>query len=609
MASTLLMNYLRDNPGQKVLFLAHGTTLLRKQIADLFSFDNQFTAVEITQATESDKLDNAMVHVAIPHSKVIQYFQYGLIIIDEAHQFFHGKMVQTILSNNPNAKHLLLTASHWRYTLTATMPVVCYSQLEMLEAGVIVAPDVVRIKTKQEFRKFTQDYELAVTETLRNVTSVVRKVKVALPRSATKVLVACHNIQAARAVKRVLGKEALLSTVEDDSDNVNFARFQKDDSVRYLVVVYRGIIGLDMPELSAVVDLTATQNIDRMFQLLGRVVRRYPGKQPTYIKLVPAVNAEWYDHLLSATISLAHPDIYNSWNGRLDSIRCVVQKTSADGRARKARGEKQPAKLKPIIPKWSQLRNLFRKGSGKDGIAVANMMDVRAQYGDIKPHGYWTRERVEAVARQFHSANEWKKVDYGSYQASCRLGVAEDIYRELGWAFRVRRYSTEDLMTSAGRYKSLKEWSNNEGGAYNAARKKNLITEICAKLGWSKQRARWSKKDIIDDARGSDSYNGWKEKKLSYQAAQRNGWVDEVCALMGWHKKRDSTHTKKEILDFCEHNGRIPNIKSKNKKERGLAASCATYRSPSSGRKFDARFRQALVDGGWLDLTNSRYNK
>lgn len=345
----IIRDFLKRNPKKKVLFLAHGTTTLRAQVAKSLSSVSEFSSEEIVGKADT----TAQVHIAIPQNKLIRTQKYGLILVDEAHQYFDAKMVQEIIASNKGARQVLLTASTGKFT-QRKVPAVYFSLLEALEAGTIMEPSVGIITTKQDFRSFDAEGNLSSAEKLKEVTSIVRKFKA---KAKGKTLVACHNQAAARDVAKALGKTAVLSTSELDPNNFEFNRFQ-DADIKYLVVVFRGVIGFSMNALETVIDLTASQNVDRITQLLGRVVRVQKGKSPLYIKLAPKLQEEWYQHVMSAVMTLAHPEVYRAWNGRIDSIKVPVSRTSIASNA-VVKGSKARPNFKPKIPTWNELNNLF----------------------------------------------------------------------------------------------------------------------------------------------------------------------------------------------------------------------------------------------------------
>lgn len=341
MSIVIASRYLEER-GRKVLVLAHGQTVIRDQyykrlISKAPPF--KFVALGVRAPTSPDV---AQVHVALPH-----YFKsrdasgYGLIVVDEAHQFFHAPMVQKILEQNPEAKLLLLTGSP-AYFIGAGWPVVAMSASELLDCGVITDPVVELVQTDLPFtHKDYNAYEDLKTGKAMGEAHVTQALKEAMAklcgaladRALGKTLVVCNRqdqAEIARGYFAARGLETLLSTCSTDTDSTAVDAF-KTGSAQVLVVVNRATLGFDFPELRNVVDISCSMNPERLFQALCRVIRRSkqdPGAVKRFIKVTPTNTAELTHHVMSFVMALAAPTIYRTfardWKEVRTPKRCPV---------------------------------------------------------------------------------------------------------------------------------------------------------------------------------------------------------------------------------------------------------------------------------------------
>jgi superfamily II DNA or RNA helicase len=103
--------YLESNPGHKVLVLAHGTTVLRKQFYDdIIELKPNFTSNLVISYNDYD--EDSSVNICLPqtlNNKDINEFD--LLVVDEAHQFYFADMVKSIIKKGKPTKQLLLTGT------------------------------------------------------------------------------------------------------------------------------------------------------------------------------------------------------------------------------------------------------------------------------------------------------------------------------------------------------------------------------------------------------------------------------------------------------------------------------------------------------------------
>ena len=97
----------------------------------------------------------------------------------------------------------------------------------------------------------------------------------------------------------------------------------------------------------------------------------------------------------------------------------------------------------------------------------------------------------------------------------------------------------EKLVEVAAKFTTRGDFRKGASGAYQAARKRGLLDQICSHMAPSKTGKKWNKASITLEASKysyrSDFENG---SSGAYDAALRNSWLDEVCCHMSPKPRR-----------------------------------------------------------------------
>lgn len=455
MSIQLIEMYLTKNPKAKVLVLTHGTTVLREQyIQTLKDETPNFTYKMIHRSSEIKK---EQVVIALPHAfmKTKTWTKFDLIIVDEAHQFYFAeKLVKNIISKAKPKHQLLLTGSPSIFirennkaeSEKKTRPFVIntITMGEILQSGTdnltdfevdlaqsaydIRKEDYVEDEVRSNF-KYTKS---ATRVTIDNIVTTLRKrltiknldrpsevMNRKINEDATpsylfgemgKTMIACASQRQASDVAETLNKmniKTLLSTSDTDVDSENIDKFQTDDEVNVLVVVYRGILGFNYPELTNVIDLSGTRNIDRIFQLLSRVVRKHPdNRKKLFIKVSSEMLSGYMKHIMTAVLSLTQKEWYDNFDGK-NFLNLPLPLNQKDKRTRKSGGKKNKSSVeaRPIeylgVPVVELFNDVFHADGGKLNIfAWTTLGKVRQEFlGLVRDIVNITRENLEYMIR------------------------------------------------------------------------------------------------------------------------------------------------------------------------------------------------------------------
>lgn len=361
-----------------VLVLSHGTNALKDQwikAKDDFELQHE----------EIPNLDKSKVELAIPQALIRKDLpQYDLLIVDEAHEFFFAPMVQDIIKKVKPKFILAVTGTPSPFLAKGINPIII-SACELFGDGYLadVGINVVRSKynlvdedfnaTTKNVKETVSSTELETDETIEELLNeMIANLKsplagspssynampnlinkaLGLLSSIDKTMIACRSIEQAAQITRALAKRgisSLTSNSESDPDSKSIAEFKKDDKIKFLIVVRRGILGFDMPELANVVDMTGTRNIDRIYQLYARVLRKSDfGKSKRFYKVVSNINPAVDSLYLQASLALCDEDFIGTYNGTnlraMSVIKLVSKKPEEAGGSKEVTifGEQKP---------------------------------------------------------------------------------------------------------------------------------------------------------------------------------------------------------------------------------------------------------------------------
>lgn len=322
MAIRVIDEYLEKYPKAKVLILAHGQTLLRSQWNDRiskFSRNKDFT--ELKRKCNS----NARIIVALPHGHMLikrLLKHVDLLVIDEAHHYYNGQMIKSIIRAMQVKHQLLLTGTPSNYVNKPDWTVIGITLKDLLTTGSVVDPIIELIKSENNFniKNYNSLYNLKETVKFKQSKNI-DTLRVALDsliiqgRVIGKTLIVCASQKQAKVVYttlKSLGHKSHISISDVSEGSKEFDLFRKD-GIPFLVVVGRGILGFDYDGLMNIIDMTESLNINKLFQLLCRVVRRGGNDRKRFIKLISKEVMPIGHFVMSYVVAMSHPKYYFSY--------------------------------------------------------------------------------------------------------------------------------------------------------------------------------------------------------------------------------------------------------------------------------------------------------
>jgi len=262
----ILNTYTTTYPNARILVLTEGQNTLKNQYLEELQTPN----VEILFSYGSLG-SKAQVQVGLPQSiDKLEWDSIDLLIVDEAHNFYLADTVQDIIERLRPRHQILMTGSPTKYNAWNQENYKKYgiyyiSAEELQKYGVFSAVDM-------DVARVT--YRKNATQTIKEVLS--HAVKNGDPLS--KVMVACPNIAYAKQVADYLtsvGRKVSISTSANDKDDVQIQAF-KQGKTDVLVVVGKGVLGFNDKDITLLIDLKSSSNVDTSYQLFARVLRTHP---------------------------------------------------------------------------------------------------------------------------------------------------------------------------------------------------------------------------------------------------------------------------------------------------------------------------------------------
>ena len=137
-----------------------------------------------------------------------------------------------------------------------------------------------------------------------------------------KTMVICSSQAQALDVERyfTLKKQMVaLSTSDTDADSGAIKFFTDHEDCNVLVVVNRGILGFDCPEIVNLLDLKCSYNPDVIMQYLARIFRLHPTRKITK-RYIRAMNGdriidEW--HIMNFMVNLMESNNFITFDGEI----------------------------------------------------------------------------------------------------------------------------------------------------------------------------------------------------------------------------------------------------------------------------------------------------
>lgn len=590
MAACIASLKFEDKSNIRILFLTHNTGVLRDNVDDQFKdLRLDFKYQVLKREDDFDSTANMVICLPATINQRDILPQFDLVIIDEAHEYYGRKkgdgltMVQRIIERVGATQQLLLTGSPSSFVNDDTFYKEFVSGIEVYDAGnsaeVITEIDTSSFLVKEkDFNRdgdIRYDYHfdgkiinytlddlmMKIEERVKTnfVTPTHHKLRVLdkifgkweMPRT----MIACRNISAAKKVYQYFKKRninVVLSTKDDDTDDVITVQYKRDQTQRVLVVVRKGVLGYNDPSLEYVIDMTLSTNIDRIFQLWNRATRKNGDNKKHFIKIVPSTEVDFYRLRMCGVLSLIHPYNFRNFNGtNFNDLRIPVKRKkttgggSGTGGTRKKTSKTYFEELDCMDPidmfnfltskeskllspdSWIDMGTLVNKLNEYHGKKHMNTVTMIEEFYESNAGGYLPELCKDLTKKSIVSRAK-------------RIGIHDDLVKKYkmkvhqklpdGFWTTKNKEATEYAIELAIKHTSISDMRKESSAAVKYLREHNMIHD------YFKPAKIYTEQDIIKAAKKCSDFTEFQKKYPSHcNKARKLGIVYTKC---GFKEKR-----------------------------------------------------------------------
>lgn len=153
--------------------------------------------------------------------------------------------------------------------------------------------------------------------------------------------------------------------------------------------------------------------------------------------------------------------------------------------------------------------------------------------GKRKPRK-WSFEQCRSEALKYETRSEFRKNAASGYQAAHENKWLDQICGHMHKPDLTKHWTFDRCQEEALKYETKSAFERGTRGAYNAARKKDWLDQICGHmLDVYKPRGHWTFERCQAEALKYETRKSFELGTISaYQTARRNGWLDQICTHM-----------------------------------------------------------------------------
>jgi hypothetical protein len=396
----------------------------------------------------------------------------------------------------------------------------------------------------------------------------------------------------------------LLSHSENDKDSEYFEQFRTDNQYKVLVAVDRGKLGYNLPDLFNVVDFTMTQSLDMILQMMGRILRLSKEKnQKIYFKVASKNTAGYFVDLMTAALCLFKMEWYSKFNGKnMGGIMIPKIKTNrpkTNGKSTSSNKKKQTQRITTLeelgIPLDLNLFNqsiLYSQGDKFSTVAWTTLDDVRREFFGLQKQ--WTEDEIREEALKYKTVGDFLNYAGNAYQASRKRGIFEEVTSHMSYMFN--NWSEDEIRDEALKYKTKSEFIKNGKGASQIAKKLGIYEDVCSHM--DTLRKYWTEDEIRKEAL---KYKTKTEFQKNASGASKKaitlGIYDEVCSHM---ETKLLSFTKKEVIKEAKK------YKTRSEFKNNTKYSNAAYRWAKNNNLLDKVCAHMKTRNSW-DLQSVKF--
>jgi hypothetical protein len=189
--------------------------------------------------------------------------------------------------------------------------------------------------------------------------------------------------------------------------------------------------------------------------------------------------------------------------------------------------------------KYESRGEFFRKSGSAYSIAHRKGLLSQICLHMVPKRENWTLEKVRKESQKYKTRNSFRKGSSGAHAAAQRMGILDELCRHMpqrvdqcGENNHNFKYSNEELVQEALRYKTRIEFRKKNSNAYACASKRKILSSICAHMKLLRRSA-YTNEELHNEAiKYSTRSEFERENSGAYQVAHKRGVLDRICTHM-----------------------------------------------------------------------------
>ena len=157
----------------------------------------------------------------------------------------------------------------------------------------------------------------------------------------------------------------------------------------------------------------------------------------------------------------------------------------------------------------------------------------------LKSLGTISKEHVLASSKQIVTIRDWREEDDGAYNKALKMGWLDEATSHMKRLIvKSNHWTKERVIESAKPFKTQAAWKNEFGGAWAKAVRNDWIQDACAHMDFNdesiiKKQGHWTKQRVIESASKFTTQAEWRTNEPSALAvASKKGWIEEATKHM-----------------------------------------------------------------------------
>lgn len=463
------------NKGKKTVIFPHATNVLKDNFSNSLkkygkkSF--KFTVInhtsEIKKAFSSKDFDVIVMLPQLVTNHLNKLKKVEWVVVDEAHEWYGQKSYKNILKKLKPKHQLLLTGTPAKFNKDKSKFIFQHvsvdklrqvgklgnARIEMVSSMYNIKSDDItsslNIRKSVVSRKNKATLENVIKQVFRSLNNptnlrnnLPNNIMGTVFNSMKKTLIVCNSQKQAKEFFKEINKripnKVLISISEDGGDSSEFKTFQENEDILVLLIVRKGRLGFDMPNLYNIVDFSLTTNVDVISQMLGRILR--PDKNNSlkyYFKVAPQNTVYFYQAIMKVVLRVTMQDAFEIYDGNQNKVRIPNPQPPKERKPRGNGGGDSTPTFNEAITNLSMDMDFFNYVSHKGNrlfqtVSWTTLDEVRRECFGLRERNDegWSYEECLASAKRWKKKGDWQYHEVKYYEHAGKMLWRDKIIKE-----------------------------------------------------------------------------------------------------------------------------------------------------------------------------------